>query len=77
MSTPLDDLKREAARLSDAEQAELALTLIESLEGGSDDNGVNDAWRREIERRSDEVDRGEAKLVPGDGVFTRVRNQTQ
>ena len=75
MAIPLDELKREAARLSDVERAELALALIESLEDCSDQVGVEEAWHHEIERRSDEVDRGVARLVPGDDVFARVRRQ--
>jgi putative addiction module component (TIGR02574 family) len=75
VSVRLDELKREMATLTEAERAELALALIESLESWPDQTDVEEAWRREIERRSDEVDRGEAQLVPGDEVFARVRQQ--
>jgi putative addiction module component (TIGR02574 family) len=75
VSIPLDELKREAANLSDAERAELALSLIESLERGSDQGDVEEAWRLEIERRAGQVDRGEDQLIPGDEVFARVRHQ--
>lgn len=34
---------------------------------------IEQAWLIEIERRSAEIDRGEAKLIPGDEVFARIR----
>jgi len=74
MSDTLTEIKEKASRLSDAERAELALSLIESLDGPPDP-GVEEAWRIEIERRVGEIDRGEAQLIPGDEVFARVRRR--
>ena len=74
MSDTLTELKEKASRLSDAERAELALSLIESLDGPPDP-GVEEAWRVEIERRVGEIERGEAQLIPGDEVFGRVRRR--
>ncbi|MBI3041294.1 MAG: addiction module protein [Betaproteobacteria bacterium] len=74
MSDTLMELKEKAARLSDAERAELALSLIESLDGPPDID-VEEAWRIEIERRVGQVERGEVKLIPGDEVFARVRRR--
>ncbi len=71
----LDELKQEATRLSDAERAELALSLIESLESPDDGGDVEGAWLLEIERRAGQVDRGEVHPVPGDEVFARLRCQ--
>ncbi|MDA8108343.1 MAG: addiction module protein [Betaproteobacteria bacterium] len=68
------DLKQKAAELSDAERAELALSLIESLDGPADPD-VEEAWRVEIERRIGQIDRGEVELVPGDEVFARLRRR--
>jgi putative addiction module component (TIGR02574 family) len=74
MSTILAELKEKAAQLSDHERAELALALIESLDGSSEtDADVDEAWRVEIERRVGQVERGEVVPVPGDEVFERVR----
>ena len=75
MSLGLDDLKRVAAKLSDAERAELALFLIESLEAPADDGDVERAWQVEVERRAAELTRGEVEPVPGDAVFARLRRQ--
>ncbi len=74
MSDTLTEIKEKASRLSDAERAELALSLIESLDGPSDPD-VEAAWRLEIERRVGEIERGEAQLIPGDEVFARVRRR--
>ncbi len=74
MSDTLTELKRKAAQLSDSERAELALSLIESLDGPADPD-VEEAWRVEIERRIAQIDRGEVKLIPGDEVFARLRRR--
>lgn len=74
MSSKLAELKQKAAQLSDAERAELALSLIESLDGPADP-GVEEAWRLEIERRLAQVERGEVQLISGDEVFARLRRR--
>lgn len=74
MPTALAELKKQAAELSETERAELALALIESLDGESD-TGAEEAWRLEVERRIGEIDRGEVELIPGDEVFARLRRK--
>ena len=74
MSTVLAELKHKASQLSERERAELALALIESLDGEVD-TGVDEAWQVEIERRIAEIDRGEVELIPGDEVFARLRRK--
>jgi putative addiction module component (TIGR02574 family) len=74
MSSVLSDLKKKASQLSEQERAELALSLIESLDGPSDPD-VEQAWRKEIERRVGQVERGEVQLIPGEEVFARVRRR--
>jgi len=74
MSTVLAELKRQAAQLSDTERAELALALIQSLDGEPDAD-VEEAWRIEIERRIAQVERGEVELIPGDEVVARLRRK--
>ncbi len=70
----LAELKKKAAQLSDADRAELALSLIESLDGPADPD-VEEAWRQEIERRIGQIERGEVQLIPGDEVFARLRRR--
>jgi len=74
MSITLTELKDKASQLSEAERAELALSLIESLDGPVD-SGVEEAWRVEVERRIGQIERGEIQLIPGDEVFTRLRRR--
>ena len=76
MSIELEELKQAAAKLSQDERAELALTLIESLDDVTDSpEDVERAWKREIERRVAEIDRGEVELIPGDEVLAEVRRR--
>lgn len=74
MSSVLSDLKKKAFQLSEQERAELALSLIESLDGPPDPD-VDRAWRKEIERRVGQVQRGEVQLIPAEEVFARVRRR--
>jgi putative addiction module component (TIGR02574 family) len=74
MSKVLAELKEKAAQLPEPERAELALSLIESLDGPAEE-GVEEAWDREIERRVAEIERGDAKLFPADDVFIRLRRR--
>jgi putative addiction module component (TIGR02574 family) len=71
MSAVLDELKQKAIQLSEGERAELALSLIESLDGEAD-TGVDEAWWVEIDRRIGEIDRGDVQLRPGDEVVARL-----
>ena len=74
MSNTLEELKVKAAQLSESERAELAYSLIESLDGPPDAD-VEEAWRVEVERRVQQIDRGEVQLIPGDEVFARLRRR--
>lgn len=74
MQNMLAEIKEKASRLSETEKAELALSLIESLDGPADPD-VEESWRLEIERRVGQVERGEVKLVSGDEVFAQLRRR--
>lgn len=74
MSDALIELKAKASQLSEAERAEFALSLLESLEDPAD-QGVEEAWRLEVDRRVGEIERGEVQLIPGDEVFARLRRR--
>ena len=76
MSTTLEDIKAKAQQLSEMERAELALALIESLDGPPDAD-VEEAWRIEIERRVGQIERGEVQPVPGDEVLERLRRRVR
>ena len=74
MTDTLAELKQKAAQLSEPERAELALALIESLDGQAESD-VEEAWRVEVERRVAQIERGEVQLIPGDEVFARLRRR--
>lgn len=63
MSTAaMERLRSEVLTLSEPERAELAHTLIKSLDAPADE-GVEEAWEREIARRIAQIDSGQAKLL--------------
>jgi len=67
MSTKLDDVLREALSLSEAERAEVAGALLESIEPPADVD-VEQAWREEVARRMAAIDAGQARTVSWEEV---------
>ncbi|MFZ0979221.1 MAG: addiction module protein [Candidatus Acidiferrales bacterium] len=63
MSQEANKLLKKALTLPVAERAELAGSLIESLDS-SKDKSVRAAWEAEIARRMKELDSGKAKPIP-------------
>jgi len=57
----------EAMRLDPQERATLMRLLIEALDDETDE-GVEDAWRVEIERRVAELDSGSVETIPWEEV---------
>jgi putative addiction module component (TIGR02574 family) len=72
MSKRSDRLLEEALALTPEERADVAATLLESLDEQEDD-GVEEAWAREIERRIQDVESGRVKTVPWSEVRRRLR----
>ena len=58
----LDKLREEAMALPEADRAELAHSLVSSLDGVPDTDVV-DSWDIEILRRLSEIDAGTAKMI--------------
>lgn len=72
----LDDVRREAAKLTPVERAELAAELLQSLEPAEDGAAeIEREWVIEAKRRLGEIDRGEVTPIPGDEVLAHVRRQ--
>jgi putative addiction module component (TIGR02574 family) len=61
------ELLRQALTLPDEERAELAASLIDSLDTTVDDN-VEAAWQEEIARRLDEIQSGKVQGIPWEEV---------
>lgn len=64
----------EAMQLEPATRAFIAEALLEGLDFEQDFE-VSQAWRDEIQRRCDEIDRGNAELVDSDTVMAELRKK--
>ena len=73
---PLQRLRSEALALTEAERAELAHDLIQSLDAPRD-NGVEDGWEHEISRRIGEIDAAQAELVERSEFRRRIRERIE
>jgi len=62
MTRPVEQLYEQASLLSVEERAELAGRLLENLDD-SREEGVEEAWAAEIERRMNEYRAGRAKSI--------------
>ena len=71
-----DDLLAEVLNLPAEARARMVRVLIDSLDAGEEE-GVEDAWAAEIERRVEELDSGRAKLVDWETVRAELRRAVQ
>lgn len=71
MSRAVQELYEKASELAPNDRAELAGLLLESIEEPSDD-GVEQAWAAEIERRLAEFRAGRVKRIPWSEVRARL-----
>lgn len=67
-----ETLRNAALTLSEQERATLARDLVASLDGPADDS-VAEAWDREICRRIQQIESGEAELLDPKEVLSRAR----
>ena len=71
MGRSAQELFEEAMRLDPEERTALMRLLIESLDGEADE-GVEDDWQVEIERRMAELDCGSVQAVPWEELRARL-----
>ena len=71
MNIEPQQLLQSALALPDSDRAEMAASLIYSLDAESDED-VDVAWALEIQRRIESIDSGEVKLVPWDDVMREM-----
>ena len=71
MARSARELFEEAMSLAPEERATLMRLLIESLDAESEE-GVEDAWRVEIERRMAELDAGSVETIPWEELKARL-----
>lgn len=73
MST--QELEAQVLHLSRHERARLAQKLIASLD---EEDGIEQAWAEEAERRYEELRSGSVAALPAEHVFAEIRaNQSQ
>jgi putative addiction module component (TIGR02574 family) len=73
MTEAVERLKTQVSTLSTAERADLAYFLLTSLE--PEEEGVEDAWRKEIARRVTEIRSGQAVGRPVEEVLAELRER--
>lgn len=66
------ELLKHALSLPDKERADLAASLIDSLDSVVDE-GVEAAWQEEVARRLKEFETGKVKAIPWDEVRREAR----
>jgi len=71
MARSARELFEEAMRLDPQERATLMRLLVDTLDAESEE-GVEDAWRVEIERRMAELDSGAVEAVPWEELRARL-----
>ena len=63
MSSEARRLYEEALKLAESERADLAAFLLDSLDGGADEE-VESAWKSEIGKRIEQIDSGAVTPIP-------------
>jgi putative addiction module component (TIGR02574 family) len=71
MTRAVQELYEKASELTPNDRAELAGLLLESIEEPADE-GVEEAWAAEIERRMAEYRAGRVKTIPWSEVRARL-----
>jgi putative addiction module component (TIGR02574 family) len=72
MSPDIDELRKQAMSLPPEARADLASSLIDSLDESVDED-VEAAWQQEIARRVEELESGKVKTIP----WAEVRRRGQ
>jgi putative addiction module component (TIGR02574 family) len=70
-----DELLSKVLRLPVDERARVAQVLIASLDEGPADEGAEQAWSGEIEKRARDVLAGKSVVVETGEMFRRLRNE--
>ena len=71
MNAKTQEVLQAALSLPESDRAEIAASLIHSLESEADAD-ADEAWAEEIRRRLDAIDKGEVQLIPWDDVMREM-----
>ena len=72
MTPQVSELLEKALALSTQERGELAARLIDSLDDGPPEEGVEEAWQEEVQRRMDDIRSGRVQTIPGEQLRERL-----
>lgn len=75
MTPQVSEVLEKALALSTQERGLLIDQLIESLDEGPAEEGVEQAWDEEIKRRVDEIRTGKVKMIPGEQVLRELAKE--
>ncbi len=76
MSTLNKNLLDEVLSLPSDLRTQLIDKLIESLNAPLQKD-IDKLWAKEVEKRLDDVNSGNVKIIPGERVFREIRNRFQ
>lgn len=69
-----EQILQSALNLQPGERAEIAATLLRSLDDQADDV-LDPEWADEIKRRIESIDKGEVQLIPWEDVIRSMRER--
>jgi putative addiction module component (TIGR02574 family) len=72
MTPQVSEVLEKALALSTQDCGLLIDRLIESLDEGPAEEGVEEAWAEEIKRRVDDIRSGEVEMIPGEELRRRL-----
>lgn len=72
MTEEATDILKKALALPPQARAEIADSLLESLDSAPLDENVEAAWSEEIKHRMDDIDSGKVQLIPYEEVRRRL-----
>jgi putative addiction module component (TIGR02574 family) len=72
MTPQVSEVLEKALTLSTQERGLIIGRLIESLDEGPAEEGVEAAWAGEIKRRVDDIRSGKVEMIPGEEVRRRL-----
>ncbi|MGD0600928.1 MAG: addiction module protein [Terriglobales bacterium] len=75
MTPQVSDVLEKVLALSIQERGLLIDHLIESLDEGPAEEGVEEAWGEEIKRRVDDIRSGKVKMIPGERVLRKLAKE--
>jgi putative addiction module component (TIGR02574 family) len=76
MASKMEEIKQEALQLSPHERADLAKSLILSLDEEEESN-FDELWLAEIRRRSNAYKKDKSIGIPADEVFHKLRSESE